>query len=72
MKKIQQLGQKLTRNEMKQLSGGAAAIVYYRWACTEEGGNYYLYVCRANNPAANCGYTSCTNVGTCTASSYCP
>jgi len=61
---------KLTKEEMKRVTGGAS----YIWQCQELPGEpYYYQVCSANNPAVHCQYNTCYNTfTTCTSATYCP
>ncbi|MFT3827287.1 MAG: hypothetical protein QM731_25390 [Chitinophagaceae bacterium] len=69
-KNMMQFGKSLSRNEMKNISGGLVKV--YRWACYE-GGNTTLafYNCRTDDPTPYCGYDFCNVVGTCTTATNC-
>jgi len=65
MKKIQQLGHAMTREEMKTVSGGIPPKTL--WKCWVDG-SWFAQVCYSVQPQPICGYgDSCIAIGSCNA-----
>jgi hypothetical protein len=65
--------EKLTREEMKKVSGGVG--MKYIWHCQDTASSPFMTAgtCSSGDPAVYCGEYSCINSGvTCTGGEYCP
>jgi len=67
IRSVKTFGIPLSRNEMKQLSGGLAPAAS-QYSCNNGGTSSNVLVCVGGgaSPTSTCGFISCSYVGTCT------